>query len=133
MVDVRVLFDYGLLGRNIAAVGFIVTLILMLAMTRRLRWILGVWRIMSIVCLAAIATLGVLIALDFSHAFVIFHEIFFVDNWSFDPRTNLMVNMLPTPFWENITAFIIIMFVSLLVLLIVATSVLRKVLARHER
>lgn len=130
MDDVRVLFDYGLLGRNVAAAGFAVTLILLLIM-KKFSWMLKIWRNMAVNALGLIAVLGILFAINFNRAFTIFHEIFFVDNWSFDPRTNLMVNMLPTAFWQNATAFLIGMYVALLVLIIVVTSILRRIMPKN--
>ena len=125
MDDVRELFDAGLLGRNVAAVLWVVTLV-PLIFWRKFGLVLRSWRVMGISCLTGMAVLGGLIALNFNRAFVIFHEMFFVDNWSFDPRTNLMVVLLPTPFWENITAFIIIMFAVLLIALVVLSFVFLK-------
>ena len=44
------------------------------------------------------AVLGIIVASNFSKFFVIFHEIFFDnDLWLFDPRTDLMIRMLPEP------------------------------------
>lgn len=47
--------------------------------------------------------LGGLMALDFEHAFIIFHHIFFPgkDNWLFDPRTDQIIRVLPQEFFRN--------------------------------
>lgn len=47
--------------------------------------------------------LGLLISLDFNRAFVIFHKIFFPGktNWTFDPRTDEIIRVLPQVFFRN--------------------------------
>jgi len=137
MDDVLVLFGYGLTGRNVAAAGFVVTLIILLLSDRKhsrekaAYQLLGLWRGFAAGCLTAFAVLGGLIALDFSRAFNIFHEIFFVDNWRFDARTSLMINMLPNGFFVDAAAFIIIMFVSLMVLTVIISTALRRIIKKH--
>ena len=137
MDDVRVLFDYGLLGRNLAAVGFSVTLAASVILGRKYGCskaapqLLGLWRWFAAGCLTAFAILAGLIAINFDRAFIIFHEIFFVDNWTFDPRTSLMINMLPNQFFQDVAAFILAMLISLLIITIVAATVLRKVIKKH--
>ena len=61
------------------------------------------------------AVLGVIIAVNFSQAFVIFHKIFFDnDLWLFDPRTDLMIRMLPEGLFMDFTVRILTCFVILL-------------------
>ena len=49
------------------------------------------------------AVLGMLISVDFDRAFVIFHKIFFPgkDNWTFDPRYDEIIMVLPEEFFRN--------------------------------
>lgn len=49
------------------------------------------------------ALLGMIIAVDFDRAFVVFHKIFFPgkDNWMFDPFTDEIINVLPEEFFMN--------------------------------
>ena len=61
------------------------------------------------------ALLGGIVAVNFSQAFVIFHKIFFDnDLWLFDPRTDLMIRMLPEGLFMDFTVRILIRFVILL-------------------
>ena len=47
--------------------------------------------------------LGLIISVDFDRAFVVFHKIFFPgkDNWTFDPRYDEIINVLPQDFFRN--------------------------------
>ena len=61
------------------------------------------------------AVLGGIVAVNFSKMFVIFHQIFFDnDLWLFDPRTDLMIRMLPEGLFMDFTVRILVCFVILL-------------------
>lgn len=50
-----------------------------------------------------ISMVGVLARTDFTRYFIYFHEIFFTnDLWILDPSTDLLIQMLPEPFFINI-------------------------------
>lgn len=53
--------------------------------------------------LSVFTLLAVLVSLDFNSAFVIFHSLLFPgkDNWLFDPRTDQIINVMPTQFFMN--------------------------------
>lgn len=77
------------------------------------------------------ATLGILVAVNFSQAFVVFHHIFFDnDLWLFDPATDLMINMLPEGLFLDFTVRILTLFVLFLaafeILLLAAFRICRK-------
>lgn len=56
---------------------------------------------------------GLLLAIDFDKAFVIFHKIFFNnDYWIFDPETDPIINILPSTFFLH-CALMIIVFILL--------------------
>lgn len=58
----------------------------------------------------AIGTLavGLLFGLAFDPMFTLFHEIFFPGgDWAFDPSTERLVQLYPTPFWELTTAILV--------------------------
>lgn len=52
---------------------------------------------------AAVAVVGVLAALDFERAFVVFHALFFPgkDNWIFDPAADQIILVMPEVFFRN--------------------------------
>ncbi len=55
------------------------------------------------------SVVGVLAALDFDKAFVVFHKLFFPgkENWLFNPRTDPIINMLPAEFFRNCAILIL--------------------------
>ena len=64
------------------------------------------------------ALLGVVLATDFSNAFVTFHHIFFDnDLWILDPRVDMLVNIVPEGFFFDTAARILGLFLGALVLL----------------
>jgi len=61
--------------------------------------------------------LGVLIVTDFTRYFTVFHEIFFDnDLWILNPKTDLLIQMLPEPFFVNIAGKIGVSFIKYLTL-----------------
>ena len=71
--------------------------------------------------------LGLLISADFDRAFVIFHKIFFPgkDNWTFDPRYDEIIMVLPQEFFRN-CAILIGVGIILLSSIAIITSVVYK-------
>lgn len=68
---------------------------------------------------------GAFFAVAFEPAFTLFHLIFFPGgNWSFDPREARMVQLYPTPFWEEL--------VLVFALLALGTAVLTWLVARRR-
>jgi integral membrane protein (TIGR01906 family) len=54
----------------------------------------------GIVTVVVLALCGLLSFVDFTEAFVKFHEIFFSGgNWQFDPRTDYLIMLFPEGFW----------------------------------
>lgn len=58
---------------------------------------------------------GILAALDFPRAFVLFHTMFFPgkDNWRFDPRTDVIIRILPQAFFRNCAVLILLLIVAI--------------------
>ncbi len=71
--------------------------------------------------LTVFATLGLLVALDFDRAFVVFHSVCFPgkDNWIFDVRADAIINALPTEFFVNCGGLILSGIVATSVVLII--------------
>jgi len=58
--------------------------------------------------------LGIIISVNFNKAFIFFHEIAFSnDLWLLDPRTDLLINLLPLSFFINISIHMLILFIAL--------------------
>jgi integral membrane protein (TIGR01906 family) len=58
--------------------------------------------------------LGIIISINFNKAFIFFHEIAFSnDLWLLDPRTDLLINLLPLSFFINISIHMLLLFIAL--------------------
>jgi integral membrane protein (TIGR01906 family) len=138
MVDVKFLFTWGIAIKNIAIFVLLASIVYFVAShfilrNKPLRTMFGWWRGFSAGTLVLVAALGITIAINFRRAFTIFHEIFFTnDLWLLNPRTDLLINMLPNQFFQDIAMFIGVSFLSGLALTAVLSSILRGVLKRHE-
>jgi len=108
MIDVYELFSAGLFIQNILIALFLSTLALFLIKGKAFfPHLLKCWKIGSIATLLALLSLVVIISINWHHAFVVFHEIFFDnDYWILDPRVDLLINAVPYPFFISISVFI---------------------------
>jgi len=119
MEDVRLLFDGGQLIRNVSAVLLILTGAF-LFWQKKDGWkaAMQCWRAAAFGLLNVFVVLGVTIAVSFNRAFTLFHEIFFSnDLWILDPRVDLLVNIVPTPFFTDIALLIGVVYASLLLMM----------------
>lgn len=58
-----------------------------------------------------LCVLGLVISTDFTKYFVIFHHIFFNnDLWLLDPATDLLINIVPEPFFVDTASYIALVF-----------------------
>jgi len=129
MIDVYDLFSVGLILQNALIFLFVLTLAAFVIWGReRLCYLLRSWQIGSAFVFLSLALLVLVIAINWHHAFVVFHEIFFDnDYWILDPRIDLLINIVPYPFFITISVFIGGFFAAGLVLMFaVSTVVLRK-------
>ena len=72
--------------------------------------------------------LGLLISVDFDRAFVIFHKIFFPgkDNWTFHPRYDEIIMVLPQEFFRNCAVLIGVSIIVLSSIAIIVPAVRRR-------
>ena len=74
----------------------------------------------------ALALIGV-ISTDFSKYFIVFHKIFFTnDLWILDPRTDMLINIVPEGFFFDTAARIALVFAVIVVVFFVGNLVLWK-------
>lgn len=107
MEDVRILFDRGILFRNLALLFLMVTGIWAVLKKESFFWrglLYGVALMLAVGVL-----LGILLTLDFNRYFVLFHEIFFAnDYWMLDPADSVLINMVPLNFFMSIARRILL-------------------------
>lgn len=112
MEDVRGLFLAAIKLRTVCLITAVFCVILLLLLKARLRLVLP--RMICIgtgLFLALSAVLFLIISSDFTKYFVMFHEIFFNNNlWILDPNTDLLINIVPEPFFMDTAARIGITF-----------------------
>lgn len=106
MEDVRDLFVGAIVLRRICLIFIAVSILLLLAAKAEIHRLLP-----RALCLgtglffAVISILAGIISTDFTKYFTIFHEIFFNnDLWILDPRTDLLINIVPEPFFVDTAA-----------------------------
>ena len=67
----------------------------------------------AVVAGITIAAIGIVAALAFEQAFLLFHEVFFPQgNFLFDPATSNLVRLYPDWYWEGITFRIGLSFIA---------------------
>ena len=120
MEDVLELYNIAFLIRNIA---FWLLLFLILAMILFKAPVLEVLarcsREVLVTFLLLLGVLAVVIALDWDHAFIVFHEIFFDnDYWILTPGADPLIDMVNHPFFLNISiimAALLILFSAVII------------------
>lgn len=112
MADVRNLFLGGLALRRLCLFLAAASVALLALLKVPLKHLLP-----RMLCAGTVLFLGVtallagIISTDFTKYFIIFHKIFFTnDLWQLDPRTDLLINIVPEPFFMDTTARIGITF-----------------------
>ena len=74
----------------------------------------------------ALALIGI-ISTDFSKYFIVFHKIFFNnDLWVLDPRTDMLINIVPEGFFFDTAARIAMVFAGIVMVFFVGNLVLYK-------
>lgn len=112
MEDVRGLFLAAIAIRRGCIVTIIAALALLVILKADIKRVLP--RMLcagTVLFFAVLAVLTGIIASDFSRYFVVFHHIFFNnDLWLLDPATDLLINIVPEPFFMDTAARIGITF-----------------------
>jgi len=124
MVDVYDLFVIGFWLQRIVIVLLVLSSAYFLKFGRnQLHYLFKAWQMVSGTILALFAGLTVLIAINWHHAFQVFHEIFFDnDYWILNPHEDLLINIVPYAFFITLSIFIGIFFaVGLLIMFVTGT------------
>lgn len=116
MDDVLKLFEMARLIKIISAI-IALTIISWFLSKKRGRF-MGKWMSLGIFANhILLVVLIVLVLTDFTKYFTIFHKMFFNnDLWILNPRTDLLIQMLPEPFFINISKNIALSFIKYLTL-----------------
>ena len=128
MLDVYDLFMYGRIIRNVSIVLFFVSFLILLVDRKFIWHLIKSLQIASAGVLSLLVALISLVAINWHAAFVLFHEIFFDnDYWILNPRYDLLLNIVPYDFFITISVVIGAMFgFFLLATFVASTFYLRK-------
>lgn len=119
MVDVQHLFLAAIAIRRICAVIILLSIALLWRTKADIKRLLP--RMLCIgtaLFFALTAALAAIISTDFTKYFILFHKIFFTnDLWILDPSTDLLINIVPEPFFVDTAARIGVTFAAATILL----------------
>jgi len=136
MVDVKNLFQIGYAIRNIAVVVFFITFLCAFVYKKRpaLREYAKSFISIILIFVTACGGLVLVILSNFDKYFTIFHEIFFDnDMWILDPATDLLINIVPLPFFIDIFKVVIsLFFLAAIVMMIISIVYLKSVNNKQE-
>jgi integral membrane protein (TIGR01906 family) len=122
MRDVRGVFDAAKI--LIPAGLFVMAIRLQRARARSAEVMLRLMRDGAAAAGIAVVAVGVIAALAFEQAFLLFHTVFFPQgNFLFDPATSNLVRLYPDWYWQGITLRIGLTFIALAAAVAVAASV----------
>jgi integral membrane protein (TIGR01906 family) len=122
MADVRRVFDSAKI--LIPAGMFVMALRMQRARARGLASLLRLIRNGAIAAGVTVAVVGVVAAVAFDAAFLLFHQVFFPQgNFLFDPATSNLLRLYPDWYWQGITFRIGLSFIGLIAAVAVAAAV----------
>lgn len=126
MIDVKALYLAVRDFRTFSLIGAGILIIIAFMLSRK-RAILSLCRSFLYVSggfLVAVAALGIYAVADFTSFWTSFHHVFFTnDLWILDPRTDVLIMMVPEQFFFDLVTRIIIRFVSIFAALNIAAFV----------
>lgn len=125
MVDVRELFEEGFFIRNFTLFLALGSLLGILYLDKKS---LGSALILSFAFpLVAVLVLGTFMAVDFDKTFTVFHLLLFDnDLWLLDPRTDVLIKMLPLNFFAKMAYRIVYLFLIEILILLAVGVVLKR-------
>ena len=128
MEDVQDLFR---LCRFAAWLGCGIALLGGMAAHRKLHW--RAFRCTLLAVLAAVTVVVILAVIDFNRLFVLFHKIAFTnDLWLLNPRTDLLIRLMPIEFFVSYAAIIGVCWLVGMALLLTGSTILIRKCKRNK-
>lgn len=126
MVDVKGLFLGALTLRRVGIAVFAAAL-LILCLKKQQRILPRAMMLGTGIFLGVAGLVGIAAAVDFTKCFTIFHQIFFDnDLWLLDPDTDLLINIVPQPFFVDTALRIGLVFGGAMILALAVSFYVRK-------
>ena len=121
MADCRALFR---LDKRVLCAGAILSAVLLgVALSQRRVFkgcAIGLGAVM-----AAVAVIAAMAMIDFDRLFILFHRLSFAnDLWLLDPRTDLLIRLMPIGFFTTYAAILGVSWLALMALMLAATAIL---------
>lgn len=132
MIDVRELYLNAMFVRNASFVVFLISA-LFLAIKKELNHLYYGYKKALIVFGTLFAVIGIFCLIDFDTFWTMFHHIFFPMNnlWLLDPRTDILIMMVPSKFFFDLVLSIVTTIVSVTLLLWILIKTLDKKVFNH--
>lgn len=131
MIDVKDLFDKGYKIRNTMILISIISFIFIYKYSKEK--IGKTFIIASIWPMVLGAIIGILMYVDFNKYFNYFHEIFFSnDLWLLNPKTDILIQMLPIGFFISIATKILSIFIIELIVILIIGKILNRIIEKKE-
>lgn len=128
MEDVRILFFKGYEWRKWCGILFLICICFLISHKKGIYTIFKSIKIVSGAGSIAVGFLGLVVYHNFTVSFTRFHHIFFDnDLWLLDPAEDILISIVPEPFFMDIAALFVKLIVSLLVgLFLLSTLILHR-------
>lgn len=136
MVDVKALYLGARAVRTACLMGAaaLIAAVFLLQKRQGVKTLCKAFLSVSGVFVIVVGALGIYAAVDFRSFWISFHHLFFTnDLWQLDPRTDVLIMMVPEMFFSDLVARIIIRFVSLFVALNAAAGIGLALVRRYDR
>lgn len=134
MVDVQNLFIAGYQIRNVCIILLIgILLVYIFYNKKKMVFLFNVVQGYILVIIALIAVFIALLNHNFNKYFTIFHEIFFTnDLWVLDPSKDVLIQIVPEPFFHQTALLIFIRFLIGLVSVLLVTQIYKILKKRYK-
>jgi integral membrane protein (TIGR01906 family) len=128
MEDVQMLFLKGYEWRKWCGILFLICICFLISHKEGIYTLFKSIKIVSVVGSITVGFLGLVVYHDFTASFTIFHHIFFDnDLWLLDPAEDILISIVPEPFFVDTAALFVKIIVSLLVgLFLLSTLILHR-------
>ena len=129
MIDVKDLYLTAMKVRNISLIIIVISTIYFIYKKENVLFSLSqIYNKVSLVFLVFLTFIGIYAASDFNSFWINFHHVFFTKNdyWLLNPKTDLLINMVPEQFFFDLVFKILIIFVLIFTLSNVACLIKSK-------
>lgn len=133
MADVKDLFLKAKMIRRVCIL-ITITSIVFFLYSKKFFYISKAFQIVTGAFLCVTVGLFVLISTDFTKYFYLFHELFFTnDLWLLDYRTDLLINIVPEPFFVDTAIKSGLLFAVVIVILFIISTIQLKVIKKYKQ